>query len=1841
MTIELAKASIRAIRDCTTRWQSRTDSKRRLSMADSQNSTPERLRNPSTDRVALVEAAGKSWVGQLVDLTARNNLLFFRDLKAGTLDLGTEPPGVLFDVLAGQSVSLSRLVPDTEQREAALKRARVIHNRAREHFEERGLETLFVACGIATWDNQRGAATPAAPVLLCPASLTPRGAAQTEFELAITAEAEVNQTLLHALEADFGCHCDAESLLAHAGIEGAIDTPEELEIAYEWLRQQAIEVPGFDIAPRFVLGTFAYAKLSMVKDLEGSTEAMSRHDLIAALAGDEQARAAIRGRRVAVDPSEPNHVPPSDEFLVLDADHSQNYAINALLGGQDVVIKGPPGTGKSQTIANLISTLVARQKRVLFVAEKRAAIDAVLRRLDDVGLADLVLDLHGGVGSRRQVARALSEALTINAQIARPDLDAHHRLLLARRNTLQGYADAVHAIRSPWNVTLFDAQSRLLALNQAVQTDVRFRASQLDALDAQSAEEIREELRSYVGLGGITLEDSDLPWARGAIVSSEEAAAAHVLMDGLLHDQIQGIHSRLSEAAQSTAVQPAMTFGAWGERLALWRDVAGTLEHFKPSLYELDLHKERGRLIPLTRGAGSRVAASMASGAYRASRKAVKAHLQDGVKLSPVELFQAVEAAGDQQGRWNAIGSDLPVIPADLDGLCNAYAHVCESLGALAANAGHASIDGDVTDVVQVIRSLRNDTATLAKLPELYRLRTSLERRNLGELLADLRAQRAGADRALGTFDYAWLTSIVDHVRLVDSRVGAFDGVQHSRTLAEFQRTDRMHIETTAQRVRRACAEQAVLAEETYEDQGALIRDQAARKRKHMSVRQLFSAAPEMMTSLKPCWAMSPLVVSQLLPGNRPYFDVVVFDEASQIRPAEAMPAILRGKRLAVAGDERQLPPTAFFTGSDPALDSVESEGRLVVDAGYESILEALLPFLDFRMLQWHYRSRDERLIAFSNAHLYDRSLTTFPGITGPDAMLHVLVPFKPGEHGSEDSAGSEVERVVELILDHAETRPGESLGIIAMGVKHADRVEELLRRALADRPDLEEFFDETKPERFFIKNLERVQGDERDAIILTVGYGKSPDGRMLYRFGPLNQEGGERRLNVAITRAKARMTIVSSFTAADMDPDCCHARGVDLLRLYLQYAGSRGATLDRQARETPELNPFEIDVRDTLTRAGIPLVSQLGASRYRIDFAAKHPSEPGRMVLAIETDGASYHSSPTVRDRDRLRQEHLERLGWRFHRIWSQDWFTDKEREAERAVAAYREAVDLSDAPPSIPEGRDKPAAPGPIAPGVVARSARPAVPPGCKIDEYTEAELVSVVEWIESDTLLRTRDQLLSETMEVLGFRKRGKRIVAAINSAIDAVRPSEARHGDRGLESGRSGRVSEAAASSAPSARSSPEATPNRRPTYRNGDAVGRLRLDDATVCVIDTETTGLRRQDRIVEIAVIRMSMSGEVIDEFETLVNPSRTVSDTTPIHGISDRDLLDAPPFADVAGDIVARLDGAIWAGHNIPFDVRFLAGELDRLGWALPTWPAICTMRMARVHGGGRGGLGLSACCDRYGVAIPDGLHRASVDARITGHLLAEMTRRRGCATFAELGICDGEEWAMPLPQLESIPVATGQTRLRGHHEDLTLDGLRAVRGDGASPGGLQRYLDTLGRALEDRRIDENELDALFAVASSEGLNASRAFEAHAMYLAGLARKAYADGVLSESERSDLSRVGLLLEIEPDHAAAIISAEAMGTSSTPTSHDLVGATVCFTGELLATRNGQPISRKDAHGLAAQAGLVPVRSVTRGLDILVVADPYSVSQKAEKARAQGTRILAAEAFWAETGIAVD
>jgi very-short-patch-repair endonuclease len=1355
----------------------------------------------SKRRVELVQKAADEWRKALIDLGGRNNLLSYRDLRAGTLDLTKADPRALAALLQSKAVKVSALFSDAEERAAQLKRVRTISNKARENYEERGLETLAIGCGLATWDNsKRGTWTPAAPVLLRQASLRALGAAQDEFELLLLDEMEVNPTLIHVLRVDFECDVSADEVLDR--VDGVIDEAWELEETYKWLAERAARVPGFAIDPRLVATNFAYAKLPMVKDIENAFDELVAHDLIAAIAGDEEAQEAIRNQGPG-----PDAVPSvdttalADEFLVLDADSSQNWAINQALGGGSLIVRGPPGTGKSQTIANLIASLAARNKTVLFVAEKRAAIDAVLKRLNEKQLGSLVLDLHAGVGSRRVFAQRIGEALLSNRSASRIDRAVEQNRLEAHRSQLNDYVRVLHEERQPWGLTVYDVRAELIGL-QGYENEFRLRGEQL-ALDSERYEHLESDIRDFARLDGFTLDTSDSPWRKATIVSADEAQAAFNAADELRRHTLPTTLQALDAAAAETGLPRAATMDEWAEVLTLWRNIGDVLMVYKPDVFDAAVDGLCHRMAPAEEGPFTRVRVSIFSSDYKAARKELRQLVRLEKAPGDGDLVAMAKVACVQREKWEALGAEGTPRPPSNEKLDELFAEFEARLAEVEQLTSLRGLNNLPLDQLQgLVRSLVDERPTLVKLPELHRLGNVFAGAGLDEFIATMRDAGASEERAVRSLRFAFLSSILDNLAIEDLAVEGFSPKRHDATIDDFRKADRAHIETTPDRIKRLSAERVVKAREEHPDEEKLVVQQAALKRRHLAVRDVVRNAENVLLALKPCWAMSPLHVSQLLPAKT-MFDVVIFDEASQITPADAIPSIVRGKQLVVAGDPKQLPPTAFFvsesTEEEDDEDDEASEPRPLVAGtrGYESILDALEALLRWRMLLWHYRSRDERLIAFSNAHIYDRQLVTFPGVAADEPLRFEIATWDPS--GATNSPSPEVNLVVDLIIEHARRRPEQSLGVIAMGIKHSTRIEECLRQRLRETPGLEaeigDFFAEDSEERFFVKNLERVQGDERDAIILSIGYGKNQNGTVPLRFGPLLQEGGERRLNVAVTRAKHRLTVVTSFKSSEIDLDKTNAEGVKLLCQYLQYVESGGTNLGDVILDKPLLNPFEIDVRDTLTKKGLRLTAQYGSSGFWIDFAVRHKTKT-QYVLALECDGATYHSSESARDRDRLRQDQLERLGWRFHRIWSSEWFYNKAQAVEKVMAAYEAGIKEADNPPkksSAPreeslevigerEIADDVAervrtafahSPNSLKPTGRTHEGRPRLRAGHPIDEYRQADLVKLAKWIDAGDTLLTVDELVTEMMRELGFRRHGAKIVAALEKAVKQAR------------------------------------------------------------------------------------------------------------------------------------------------------------------------------------------------------------------------------------------------------------------------------------------------------------------------------------------------------------------------------------------------------------------------------------------------------------------------------------
>ena len=497
-----------------------------------------------------------------------------------------------------------------------------------------------------------------------------------------------------------------------------------------------------------------------------------------------------------------------------------------------------------------------------------------------------------------------------------------------------------------------------------------------------------------------------------------------------------------------------------------------------------------------------------------------------------------------------------------------------------------------------------------------------------------------------------------------DSRLAHSSAIDRDSLIERFREIDRelsdaavsAIVESATQRRPRSTAGQA----------GIILRE-AEKKRKHIAVRELISRARDVIQSVHPCFMMSPLAVSQYLPPDIK-FDVVIFDEASQVSPGDAINCIYRGKALITVGDQKQLPPTSFFTSSDDIDEDSEDEN---LAADYESILDLMKATGNFNSLtlRWHYRSRHEDLISYSNASFYDGRLITFPGAIAESDRYGVKFHKVAGTY--RRSAGRdnpiEAQYVAQRVLHHFETRPEASLGVVAFSSTQRDTIENAITLARTDRPDLDGYFQDNRVDGFFVKSLESVQGDERDVIIFSVGYGPDETGRFYKQFGPVNRAGGQRRLNVAVTRARELVELVSSISSADIGD--VNSEGARHLRRYLDFAerGPSALELELGPSGLGTDSPFEDSVIDSIRSWGYEVQPQVGVAGYRIDIGVKHPNSPGAFMLGVECDGAMYHSSRAARDRDRLRHEILEGLGWSLHHIWGTAWYRNRSKEEQR----------------------------------------------------------------------------------------------------------------------------------------------------------------------------------------------------------------------------------------------------------------------------------------------------------------------------------------------------------------------------------------------------------------------------------------------------------------------------------------------------------------------------------------------------------------------------------------------
>ncbi len=1241
-------------------------------------------------------------------------------------------------------------------------RLTTLFRKAKSDLAEGGANTLFMAVGFLRWKKSpNDERSYRAPLLLLPIKLSRRSANSKYFLSHHQDDVVFNQTLLEFLERDFDLSIPAlrgKLPEDHSGLD--------IKQIFSLVQHAVRDVQGFEVVEEIALSTFSFAKYLMWKDLVDRTDSLKNNRLVKHLLDNPTEPFSDGTEDFPTPDTIDEQVDPAKIYTPLPADSSQLAAIVAAEKGKDFVVIGPPGTGKSQTIANMIAHCLAHGKTVLFVAEKAAALDVVHRRLKSYGLSDACLELHSNKSDRKSVIAQLGAAwdrsstanesewlrLTDSLSVHRDELNqyvtelhepgSHGRSVFEGIGFVSGkqpkfslkYAGTESHDRESLNALINLAERLALAhasvrscgpLDLVAQTEWSF-AWQRELLESgarlrENADALIASSRCLGELLGLP-EDTDVS---GEMLQSLAGVAGAI--EGVApYDMRFAAGGKLDDLDGSVA--------ELGAAIEVYRAAQSNLEAsyddqdvLRMPLDDLDQEwrKESTRLWPLSMLGKMRV------------RKLLQSYAKEG-KAAPEQDIAALMQAQDALRTVSASSaSDLPgfdglqsdtELMADAVRLARALhascSRLCQVAGSseslqprmselLPENRGscalalagkefselHAEFKSSekrflslakgspstrsLRALVDTVELLHKSASKLNDWVKWSHLKQEAEGRGLGPMVEAL---SAGAiddpvnDFLVAYFDW-WLPLAIDQ----KPKLRGFVRWEQEDQIEKFRSLIDSIQQLVANQVRRVISHDLPARDDVpRKSELGLLRHQLGLQRPSESIRGLIEGMPEAFTKLTPCVLMSPLSVAQYLPAEQAAFDMVIFDEASQITTWDAIGAIARGRQSIIVGDPKQLPPTNFFGRTD----DTESEDLEAHERDLPSILdEASAAGLPLHQLNWHYRSRDESLIAFSNHHYYGQRLVTFPSPETESAAVvfhRVQGVYARGTGRTNQIEARAVADFVTRRLEEWVTLPEQdrlSIGVITFNAPQQELILDLLDAKRSERPHLEWFFSDEREEPVIVKNLENVQGDERDVMVFSITFGPDHAGKLAMDFGAVNREGGEKRLNVAVTRAKSEFHVFSSISSEDIDTRRAKGVGVTHLKSYLDYA-ERGsvalATLDEGSLGPPD-SPFETAVADALQSRGWEVRTQIGVSGFRIDLGVVHPDKAGAYLAGIECDGLTYHRSATARDRDQVREGVLRNLGWEILRIWSTDWFMHPDEVLDHIDEKLKELLETS----------------------------------------------------------------------------------------------------------------------------------------------------------------------------------------------------------------------------------------------------------------------------------------------------------------------------------------------------------------------------------------------------------------------------------------------------------------------------------------------------------------------------------------------------------------------------------
>jgi very-short-patch-repair endonuclease len=1241
------------------------------------------------------------WARELSDVGGPNTLLWAPTRRDGFLELTTAHPGGVSMLLAGRPTRLSDLVREPGAFDDALDVARRVHQQAVDLLEHRGLACGFVAMGVATWDPPRARAVVEAPVLLRTCTLRPTTVAESDFELDLGPTVEVNPALVNYLRSVAGIEVDPTALAALAdGAYGFDPYP-----VYAALARLCADVPGFSVTPRLALATYPYVKLAMVADVSGNTRWLSQVDFIAALAGDEGATT-----RLSHAPLEPLVDPdPEREVLPLDLDPMQHAVVEATRRDTGVALRAPRGTGRTQTLAAVVAAAAFDERRVLYVTRHRQSVRDLRARLASAGLGDLVLDLTGSDAGRGGALEELAAAVAMaTARDESTSLLPDARGAFARafavaeaRDELAGHVAALHKVRQPWGVTAYQVQEAMAALATqapAPGSRVRIAGAALRALSRERIDELAAHLADAAAAGAWAVGDGNDPWYAADIRTEDEVVRAKAIVQRFAGDGFASAAKELDGILAESSLKAARTPLDWDRALRTMSGVRETLEVFRPEIFDIPLDEH----VAATGTRDFRDQDGEADlGLVTRSRVRRQARRLLRPGRPPQDLHAELVSAREQRNAWHDLvgAGGRPEISPRLDEAQALYDNIASDLTWLQARLEPTEAGGNLLGTsMPLVRGRINRLAErlerLEILPKVTAVVEELRAAGMGAVIDDFARRGVAADQVRHELDHIWWASIGQDITSSDRRYSGHDGVRlrdRAGQLAEHESTARAD---ARERITRHTDALIRRRSRDNQRQAQLLRSQGAgvSARARLAFADVVREGEDLVAAARPCLAMSPYAVAQLLaPGTS--FDLVIIDDATSLTVAEAISALSRGRQVVVASDPYGPQPEPFRVGQ--SVDLSGDGGGLGVAASLPASLatraQGLLSAAD---LTWWHGTADPRLRP-------DDLAGTVEGV--PSAVLadpidlvtvEGVVAYAPGADQPIESSESEVAAVVAAVLDHARARPNQSLAVVGLTGAIVDGVRARLREAVAELADDDAamaFLAGSGDEPFVVTSFERAAGLERDVVILAMGYGRTPHGRVLHRFPSVDAPAAASALAAVRRAPRHRLVVVTALSSADLVASRLKSPGARALRdLLVTVEAATGAGADSSSSassgakggvEAPAVegqsdSALMAYLAARLREEGLTVAHEVGVGAHVVELAVGHPDLPGRYLVAVESDGPRYAARQGVRSRDRLRPDQVERAGWRFVRVWSTDLYRDPAREVARIAGVVREMV-------------------------------------------------------------------------------------------------------------------------------------------------------------------------------------------------------------------------------------------------------------------------------------------------------------------------------------------------------------------------------------------------------------------------------------------------------------------------------------------------------------------------------------------------------------------------------------